>query len=96
MNRELLHDLAQYKNTKEKGVATAARSLIALFREVRPELLHKKDRGRDGQQNLERRPQAYGSSTIADDIDGLQLLLEYEVPLPHVKLLDRVVISGKT
>ena len=35
MTEELLRDLALYKKEKEKAVASAARSVIALFREVR-------------------------------------------------------------
>ncbi|CAO3647454.1 unnamed protein product [Cunninghamella blakesleeana] len=42
----LLQDLTQYKNHRDKGVMMAARSLITLFREVNPELLLKKDRGK--------------------------------------------------
>jgi hypothetical protein len=34
MNEDLLQDLALYKKSHEKGVSIAARSLIALFREV--------------------------------------------------------------
>jgi protein SDA1 len=46
MSQELLVDLAQYKKSKEKGVMMAARSLIALFRNINPALLAKKDRGK--------------------------------------------------
>ena len=34
MNEDLLQDLALYKKSHEKAVSIAARSLIALFREV--------------------------------------------------------------
>ena len=44
MTKDLLHDLASYKSFKDKGVMMAARSLIQLFRNVRPEFLQKKDR----------------------------------------------------
>jgi hypothetical protein len=44
MNEDLLRDLAQYKNYKERSVMMAARSLIHLYRASMPELLHKKDR----------------------------------------------------
>jgi len=44
MNEDLLRDLAQYKNYKERSVMMAARSLIHLYRSSMPELLHKKDR----------------------------------------------------
>ena len=46
MNSDLLQDLAQYKRARDKPVATAARALISLFRELAPKMLEKKDRGR--------------------------------------------------
>ena len=46
MNSDLLQDLAQYKRARDKPVATAARALIALFRELAPGMLEKKDRGK--------------------------------------------------
>lgn len=46
MSEDLLRDLAQYKNYKERSVMMAARSLIHLYRASMPELLHKKDRVR--------------------------------------------------
>ena len=44
MNADLLQDLAGYKSYRDKSVVMAARSLIQLFRSVRPELLSRKDR----------------------------------------------------
>ena len=44
MSRDLLADLAGYKSYRDKGVVMAARSLIQLYRTVRPELLQRKDR----------------------------------------------------
>ena len=44
MSRELLADLAGYKSYRDKGVTMAARSLVQLYRTVRPELLQRKDR----------------------------------------------------
>lgn len=44
MSRELLADLAGYKTYRDKGVVMAARSLIQLYRTVKPELLQRKDR----------------------------------------------------
>ena len=46
MEEDLLHDLAEYKKAKDKSVIMAARSLIQLYREVNPALLHRKDRVR--------------------------------------------------
>ena len=44
MSRELLADLAGYKTYRDRGVVMAARSLIQLYRTIRPELLQRKDR----------------------------------------------------
>ena len=46
MHADLLQDLAQYKRARDKPVATAARALISLFRELAPGMLEKKDRGK--------------------------------------------------
>jgi len=47
MDADLLQDLTSYKSSRDKGVVNAARSLITLYREVAPELLLKKDRGKN-------------------------------------------------
>uniref|UniRef100_T1HBZ7 Protein SDA1 n=1 Tax=Rhodnius prolixus TaxID=13249 RepID=T1HBZ7_RHOPR len=44
MNEDLLRDLVQYKNYRERSVNMAAKSLIHLYRTSLPELLHKRDR----------------------------------------------------
>ncbi|KAF7839867.1 protein SDA1-like protein [Senna tora] len=72
MTEELLQDLALYKKSHEKAVSVAARSLIALFREVCPSLLVKKDRGRPNDPKA--RPKAYGEVNIASDVPGVELL----------------------
>lgn len=46
IEQPLLHDLVEYKGSKSKAVMMAARSLISLYREVAPEMLHRKDRGK--------------------------------------------------
>ena len=55
-------DLTAYKKYKEKAVASAARSLITLFREIAPYMLEKKDRGRGA--DLEARPMQYGARQV--------------------------------
>ncbi|XP_061350281.1 uncharacterized protein LOC133295455 isoform X2 [Gastrolobium bilobum] len=72
MNEDLLQDLALYKKSHEKSISIAARSLIALFREVCPSLLVKKDRGRPI--DSEARPKAYGEVNVAIDVPGAELL----------------------
>jgi len=44
MTEDLLRDLAQYKNYRERSVMMAAKSLIHVYRSSMPQLLHKKDR----------------------------------------------------
>eukprot|EP00008_Paramoeba_atlantica_P003437 CAMPEP_0201480242 /NCGR_PEP_ID=MMETSP0151_2-20130828/4760_1 /ASSEMBLY_ACC=CAM_ASM_000257 /TAXON_ID=200890 /ORGANISM="Paramoeba atlantica, Strain 621/1 / CCAP 1560/9" /LENGTH=550 /DNA_ID=CAMNT_0047862035 /DNA_START=426 /DNA_END=2078 /DNA_ORIENTATION=+ len=46
MDPDLLADLVQYKDMKDKGTSIAARALIRLFREENPKLLPKSFRGR--------------------------------------------------
>lgn len=57
-----MQDLTAYKKYKEKAVASAARSLITLFREIAPYMLEKKDRGRGA--DLDARPMQYGAGQI--------------------------------
>ena len=44
MSEELLRDLTGYKTYKDKSVMMAARSLIHLYRETNPTMLHRRDR----------------------------------------------------
>jgi protein SDA1 len=46
MSDHLLGDLVQYRNFKDKTVTAATRSLIQMFREKNPLLLHRKMRGK--------------------------------------------------
>ncbi|XP_073141882.1 uncharacterized protein [Henckelia pumila] len=72
MTEDLLQDLVLYRNSHEKAVSSAARSLLSLFREVCPSLLAKKDRGRST--NPKARPKAFGEVDIASDIPDIELL----------------------
>ncbi|XBW36917.1 hypothetical protein QEN19_002496 [Hanseniaspora menglaensis] len=42
----LLQDLIEYKDSKNKSVVNAAKGLLSLYREIAPEMLKKKDRGK--------------------------------------------------
>ncbi len=46
MDEDLLRDLTAYKSYKDKGIMMASRSLIQLFRNIQPDMLHRKDRVR--------------------------------------------------
>ncbi|CEP17478.1 hypothetical protein [Parasitella parasitica] len=69
----LLQDLTQYKQHRDKSVLMAARSLIALFREVNPEMLLRKDRGKTATIKMKDgsiRSVVFGEA--ANNMDGLQ------------------------
>ena len=44
MENDLLGDLIEYRKSKDKGVVTAARGLLQLFRDVNPAMLRKRER----------------------------------------------------
>lgn len=54
----------------------AARSLILLYREHLPTLLHKKDRGRPTEASIEIKPKQYGEVATVDHILGTEVLLK--------------------
>lgn len=62
MNPDLLQDLVEYRKFKDKAVSSAARGLASLFRELAPEMLHKKDRGRGA--DMDARPMQYGDVKV--------------------------------
>ena len=76
MEEDLLRDLVMFKNYKDKSVMMAARSLISLYREQLPKLLHKKDRGRPTEASAELEPKKYGESKAVDFIHGAEALLK--------------------
>lgn len=72
MTRELLTDLALYKKSREKAVSSAARSIVAIFRQVFPSLLEKKDRGKGA--DLLTKPKAFGEKLVPSSVPGIELL----------------------
>lgn len=72
MSEDLLSDLVMYRGFRDKEVASAARGLISLFREVAPKMLQRKFRGKGA--NLEARPPGYGEVKVMDRIAGADLL----------------------
>lgn len=83
IEQSLLHDLVDYKGSKAKAVMMAARSLVSLYREVAPEMLHRKDRGKvaslELQQGEKKRLPVFGvdSSTVTS-IPGIELLNKWK------------------
>lgn len=78
IGEDLLRDLVQYKNYKEKSVMMAARSLIQLYRQSMPDMLHRKDRGRPTEASVELTTKKYGEMEIKTYIPGSEVLLEKE------------------
>lgn len=76
MDETLLRDLAAYKTYKDKAVMMAAKSLITLYRHTYPDLLHKKDRGRPTEAQVELGQRAYGAVQAKDFIPGAEDLKE--------------------
>ena len=83
MNEDLLADLIQYKTYKDKAVSTAAKSLIALFREKNPNMLHKRMRGKPTEATFEEleKTKVYGDIDTKNFIPGAEIVaaLEEEV-----------------
>lgn len=87
IDETLLQDLTEYKSSKAKGVAIAAKSLISLYREVAPEMLRKKDRGKNASMELQearregktsRRPQFGEERGNVQGIEGIELLAQWK------------------
>ncbi|KAJ8607671.1 hypothetical protein MRB53_040134 [Persea americana] len=80
MNETLLQDLVEYRKSKDKGVLMAAKGLLGLYRQVAPEMLKARDRGKDANMGLRsgERPQArYGEEAVGE-IQGLDLLEQWK------------------
>lgn len=74
INEDLLQDLAQYKTHKDKNVMMSARGLIQLFRNLNPQMLHKKDRGKPTEASAEAKIKDYGELEAKDYIPGAEVL----------------------
>lgn len=79
----LLQDLTEYKGSKAKAVMLAARSLITLYREVAPQMLLKKDRGKTASMGLQtgeknKVPQFGVESSVVTSIPGIELLAKWK------------------
>ncbi|KAK2138399.1 hypothetical protein NP493_7837g00004 [Ridgeia piscesae] len=65
-----------YKTYKDKSVMMAAKSLIQLYREKNPQLLHKRDRGKPTEAMRECQPLEYGEMSSKDYLPGAEMLKE--------------------
>ncbi|SMN22377.1 similar to Saccharomyces cerevisiae YGR245C SDA1 Highly conserved nuclear protein required for actin cytoskeleton organization and passage through Start [Maudiozyma saulgeensis] len=89
----LLQDLIEYKQSKAKGVNMAAKSLLALYRDIAPEMLKRKDRGktatldllekqRNGKDKSDKSSRdvrlQFGADHGVQGIQGLELLAQWK------------------
>ncbi|KAL8756176.1 MAG: hypothetical protein Q9184_004581 [Pyrenodesmia sp. 2 TL-2023] len=89
MNDTLLQDLVMYRKSKDKGVMMAAKGLLGLYREVGPDMLKKRDRGKDAAMGLRsgvRKVQRFGEEAVGE-IEGLELLEKWKEEERQKKLL---------
>ncbi|KAJ1906371.1 Severe Depolymerization of Actin [Coemansia sp. IMI 209127] len=80
---DLLNDLILYRKHRDRGVMMAARSLLMLYRQLNPEMLHRRDRGREATLNIlsgkaEKPLLKFGEVRVANGVDGSDLLNEYD------------------
>ncbi len=80
MNEDLLADLIQYKTYKDKAVSTAAKSLIAVFREKNPQMLHRRMRGKPTEATYEEleKVRVYGDIDTKSFIPGAEIVAALE------------------
>ncbi|KAF4526969.1 hypothetical protein B566_EDAN015795 [Ephemera danica] len=76
MEEDLLRDLVDYKNYRDRSVMMAARSLISLYRLNNPELLKRRDRGRPTEASIELKCRQYGELDVKEHIPGAEVLLQ--------------------
>lgn len=76
----LLQDLVEYRKSKDKGVMMAAKGLLSLYREVAPDMLRRRDRGkeaalglRDGTRGAATAGRRFGEEAPGQ-IEGIELL----------------------
>ena len=76
MEEDLLGDLITYRKSRDKGVVTASRGLLQLYREVNPAMLKRRERGKEASMGMQTAggPLPYGySRDAAVDIEGLHV-----------------------
>ncbi|KAH9044217.1 protein required for actin cytoskeleton organization and cell cycle progression [Lactarius hengduanensis] len=80
MEEDLLGDLITYAKSRDKGVMSAARGLLQLYREVNPGMLKRRERGKAASMGLAQgtQPAPFGYvEKPAVDIEGVVLLEDH-------------------
>jgi protein SDA1 len=97
MNETLLQDLVLYQRSKDKGVVMAAKGLQSLYREVYPELLQKKYRGKQATMGLrsgEAKQRKFGEEDVGG-IEGIELLEQFKEEQKKKKLAEKGLEGGE-
>ncbi|KAI5818767.1 SDA1-domain-containing protein [Pyronema omphalodes] len=89
MDATLLQDLTEYKGSKDKGVTMAARSLITLYREVAPEMLKRKDRGKTASMGMKDHTELRFGQEAEGHIEGIELLEAWKEAQREMKRAER-------
>lgn len=78
MSEHLLGDLVEYRSYRDKTVTAAARSLIQLFREKNPQMLHRRMRGKPTEETAAEvesgRMRQYGEIDAKSYIPGAEII----------------------
>lgn len=96
MTETLLQDLVMYQKSKDKGVVMAAKGLQSLYREVYPELLQKKFRGKEATMGLrsgEVKLRKFGEEEQGG-IEGIELLETYKEEQKRRKREEQALENG--
>lgn len=97
MNETLLQDLVLYQRSKDKGVVMAAKGLQSLYREVYPELLQKKYRGKEATMGLKSgglKQWKFGEEEVGG-IEGIELLEQYKEEQKEKRKAERLDENGE-
>lgn len=80
INETLLQDLVMYRKSKDKGVVMGARGLLSLYRDINPEMLKRRDRGKDASISLQhgdKKERRFAAQDVGG-IEGLELLEQWK------------------
>jgi protein SDA1 len=97
MSETLLGDLIQYQRSKDKGIVMAAKGLQSLYREVHPDLLQKKYRGKTATMGLrsgEIKQMKFGEEEEGG-IEGIELLEQYKEEQKRQKRAEQGLEEGE-
>ncbi|CAI2386389.1 unnamed protein product [Moneuplotes crassus] len=96
MNKEQLQYCIAYSKIKNKSVSMAIKGLINLFRDLRPELLEKKQLGKEDYIKLRKDgPETMVENTKLRTIEGLDLLREHEGLGENVNMIGHRLLTDE-